>query len=352
MLGSAHKGLLRLGLAVNLVLLGLIAGSLPAPAAEDSKQFYLLGAKSSMAGFIPPPGTYFSVQKYIYSGDASGAAANGQALRQIGNVSVQADISMDVDFFFEIPTLLWVTPHKIFGGQFGVGGLVPIGWQEASVNVNPNVTLTINPPINGPFNGLTLQRGTRLSFDDDTVNIGDPILSSFLGWQRGNWYWNVTTLLNIPIGAYDKNDLTNMGLHRWALDASFAATWFDPAKGREASATVGYTLNGENSDTNYESGDEFHAEFALMQHFSKAFAAGLTGFHYQQTTGDSGAGAILGSFKGRTSALGPNINFNFKLGQAPVSTSLRWMHEFDVKNRAKGDIVVFSATLPLGGPRN
>ena len=38
-------------------------------------------------------------------------------------------------------------------------------------------------------------------------------------------------------------------------------------------------------------------------------------------------------FKGRVSALGPNINFNFKLGQTPVLTQLRWPHEFTVENR-------------------
>ncbi len=58
---------------------------------------------------------------------------------------------------------------------------------------------------------------------------------------------------------------------------------------------------------------------------------------------------MLGSFKGRVSALGPNINYNFKLGETPVFTSVRWLHEFDVKNRMEGDTAFLSVTIPFGG---
>ena len=88
-----------------------------------------------------------------------------------------------------------------------------------------------------------------------------------------------------------------------------------------------------------------------MQHFSKAFAIGLAGYHYQQVTGDSGAGATLGAFEGRVTALGPSMTYNFPLGKLPVATTLRWLHEFDVENRLKGDAVFFTATIPLGGAR-
>ena len=88
-----------------------------------------------------------------------------------------------------------------------------------------------------------------------------------------------------------------------------------------------------------------------MRHFSPAFAIGLAGYHYQQLTGDSGAGATLGDFKGRVTALGPNVNYNFQFRGKPVSTTLRWLHEFDTENRMEGDAIFFSATVPLGGPR-
>ncbi len=86
-----------------------------------------------------------------------------------------------------------------------------------------------------------------------------------------------------------------------------------------------------------------------MQHFSEAAAIGFVGLYFEQVTGDSGLGAVLGSFKGQSTAIGPAINYNFQLGAIPVSTQLRWYHELDVDNRPKGDIAFFQATLPLGG---
>ena len=82
----------------------------------------------------------------------------------------------------------------------------------------------------------------------------------------------------------------------------------------------------------------------------KQFAAGLVGYHYQQLTGDSGSGAVLGDFKGRVTAIGPAINYDFQLGMLPVSTTLKWTHEFGAENRLKGDVAMFTVLIPLGAP--
>lgn len=42
-------------------------------AAENATGLYLLGVKTSMAGFVPPPGTYVMDINLYYSGSASGA---------------------------------------------------------------------------------------------------------------------------------------------------------------------------------------------------------------------------------------------------------------------------------------
>ena len=313
-------------------------------AMEDGKGFYPPGFRSSMAGFLPPPGTYGSNYKYFYSGSASGAAADGVALDQLGKIDLQADIDLDAYVFIDIPSIMWITPHKVLGGKLGFAAFVPVGWQDISVDVDVLATLTLP-------NGRAFTGGAQFSLDDDTINFGDPLLMMVVGWDRGNLHWNVAGVLNVPIGDYDKNALVNMGFNRWGLNTTLSATWLNAQKGHEITVAPGFTFNGENDDTNYKSGTEFHVEFAVMQHLSKAFAVGVTGYHYQQVTGDSGAGATLGSFKGRTTALGPNINYNFQWGQTPVSTSLRWLHEFDVKNRLEGDAVFFTAAIPLGGAR-
>jgi len=315
-------------------------------ASEDATQFYLLGSKGPLAGITPPAGGYATSIKYYYTGTASGDAARGVGLNQLGNLTLEADITADGDVFLEVPFVQWVSPTQVLGGNLALGLLVPVGWKEVSIDIDALATLTLTRP---PFDGITIQRQGRFSFSDDTVAVGDPVPMVQLGWNQGNLHWNLTGLLNVPVGEYGKDDLANLGFNRWIFDASAAATWLDPASGLEASVNAGFSFHEENPDTNYRTGTEFHVDFALQQHFSKVFAVGLVGYHFEQVTGDSGVGAVLGSFEGHASAIGPNVDFNFLLGKLPVATSLRWYHEFNVKNRLEGDLGVFTATIPLGG---
>src|SRR5262245_38672488 len=49
-------------------------------AAENATGFYILGLKTTMAGYTPPPGTYLTDINYFYAGDARADAAVGIAL--------------------------------------------------------------------------------------------------------------------------------------------------------------------------------------------------------------------------------------------------------------------------------
>ena len=309
-------------------------------AAEDAAGFYLLGSKGSMAGFLPPPGTYFVDLGYYYSGDAQASAAASIALRQAGKVTVQANLELDAEAYFNIPTVIWVAPEKVLGGNAGFGVMVPVGWKKIDVDLDVLATLTLP-------NGTTLQAGREFNIGDDSTAFGDPVLNATLGWHQGNWHWNVGTLLNVPIGQWDEDKIANIGFNRWALDTNAAVTWLDMTSGLEVSGAVGFTFNWENPDTDYKTGTEFHAEWAIVQHFSKTFALGLAGYHYQQVSGDSGSGAVLGDFEGRVTALGPVMTFSFELGKIPVNTEVKWLHEFDVENRLEGDAGLLTVSMPL-----
>jgi hypothetical protein len=51
----------------------------------------------------------------------------------------------------------------------------------------------------------------------------------------------------------------------------------------------------------------------------------------------------------RHGAIGPNLTYNFQVGAVPVLTSVRWLHEFNAKNRLAGDAGFITVTIPLGG---
>ena len=342
-IGNCHRGQNYQTGFVATVLAFIFAVALvpqSTEAAEDATGFYLLGSIASGGAIVPPPGTYLTNYKYYYNGDASGIAGQGVIENDLGRFTLDVDTDVEANVFIEIPTLMWVAPRKLLDGRFGFGLLTPIGYQDISANVDTLASLTL-------ADGRSFQSGARFGINDDTFSFGDPLILSFIGWNRGNWHWRLASLTNIPIGAYDDQDIAKMGFNRWGTDIHGGFTWLDPDVGFEVTATAGFTFNGRNPDTDYKTGTEFHVEYALMKHFSKRFSAGLVGYHYQQVTGDSGDGARLGDFKGRVTALGPSLNFNTQIRQIPISTSLRWYHEFNVKNRLEGDSVYLQTTIPL-----
>ncbi|MGE0698648.1 MAG: transporter [Hyphomicrobiaceae bacterium] len=338
----------------SLAAASIMSTTLPGPAgaAEQATSVYLLGSKGSMAGFIPPPGTYLVDSSYSYSGSASGSAALGvtagrTGTRDTANVPLllEADLNVDARAYYQMPTVVWVAPQPVLGGHVGFSLTTPIGWKDVGFDLGARATFTLPSPIN-----RTIQAGRQFSESDDRTAFGDPVASAFIGWHQGPWHWNVGTMVNVPLGAWDAGRLANIGFNHWAVDTTGSLTWLDPKVGIEVSLASGFTFNFENPDSNYKSGTDFHAELAVMRHFSPQLAIGVVGYHYQQVTGDSGAGAILGDFKGRVTALGPSLNYTFQLGPVPINTKLSWYHEFNEENRLKGDAGLLSVTLPLGGP--
>ena len=328
--------------ALPSVLIGMSFAAVgAAEAAENAAGIYLLGSKSSMAGYTPPPGVYVTDLNYYYTGDARGSAAVGRALQNVGNITLQADIALVGDAYVNALVGTWIAPEKVLGGNVGLGIMVPAGWKKADVALDTLTTITLP-------GGTIIGPGSHFDFEDSTTDFGDPLVSALIGWHSGNWHWNLTALVNVPIGPYDDNSSSNISFNHWAVDTSAAVTWLDAAKGHEVSVAAGFTFNWENPATDYRTGTEFHFEWALIQHLSKTASIGLAGYHYQQVSGDSGVGAVIGDFEGRVTALGPVFTYSFELGKIPVSTEWKYFHEFDTKNRVEGDGGFVSFSMPLG----
>lgn len=281
---------------------------------------------------MPGPGSYFANDFYFYDG-SSGAAVDFP----IGDLLIEGGI--DATVVIDLMTGLYVFPTQFLGGSVAIGLTVPVGWQEISARG------TVTGPQDNQISGAT---------SDDDFEFGDPVLVAALGWHDGNMHWQLGGLLNVPIGSYNENDLVNLGFNRWAFDLTGSATYLSMVTGIEMSGALGFTFNGENLDTGYQSGTEIHAEFAVSKLFANGMSLGVVGYHYQQLTGDSGGttaqqAAIerLSGFKGRTTAIGPSFGMIVPLGDRVLNMNLRWYHELEVKYRPEGDAMLFSASVPL-----
>ena len=293
-------------------------------AAEGAVGFYLLGSTTTSAGVLPPPGSYFIDYNYYYSGSTD---------FQLDIAGVIVSGGVNANAYYNVATPLWVAPGKVLGGNIAFLMLIPVGWKDVKAGAST--------PVGGGIQG---------SLEDEETKFGDIVPGMMWGWHHGNWHFKTHTLVNVPVGFWERGNLANTGFNRWAIDNAAGFTWLDPKIGFELSALAGFTYNWENPTTNYKTGTEFHVEYAAVQNFSKRFALGINGYFYNQVTGDSGAGTRLGSFKGRVAAIGPVVNLNLQVGKLPVAANLKYFREFDVKNRLEGDAGYLTITMPLSVP--
>jgi hypothetical protein len=299
----------------------------PLALADDGgKSLYLLGKRGPLAAFVPKPGFYVTNDVYWYDGSSSDFLPLGDLVAQ--DVSAQA--------LMDIPQFTWVTDVTLGGGRLAFSAVVPFG----SIDVSGQGTLQLQDGA-----------GPSLEVSDTDSGFGDPVVGSSVGWKKrdGDKFraWSVYSALYIPIGSYEVGRLANLSGNRWGLDVGGAYTMANFKRGRELSAVLGFTFNGDNQDTDYSSGTDMHLEISGRQHLPNNWAFGIVGYWFQQLTADGNNPAILGDFKGRVFGLGPELSYQFPNKVHPVGLDLRWYHEFGAENRLEGDGVFLTLSVPL-----
>lgn len=287
-------------------------------AVEGGMGIYLLGYQSTMMGILPPPGFYFKNDIYYYNAGAGRAVLQGQV-----------DLNLDLNVVLDVLSFTYVPKLQLPGGGFyGFGLIIPLGFAHLNASVQAG--------------------GQSVSRDGSNGGLADIVFTPLiLGWHKGNYHFLFLTNVYFPTGAYSLNRAVNLGKNHFAFEPGFNFTWFDPKSGHQVSLAMGYTINLENTATNYQSGGEFHADFGYMYHFPMGLAAGAAGYVYQQVTGDSGTGAILGPFRGRVVGMGPQISYNTKFGKHDFSVAGQYYREFLGNNRFVGNAVYVTVGLKV-----
>lgn len=303
--------------AFTLAVAAMFLKSGTVSASEYGASTYRVGFMDMMAGALPPPGTTIAKSYFLYQ-DADTDASNRQIALHADTVS-----------YTEAALALHVTSLKLLGANYAFGGIAQTHLLQQSLGVGP-VGFSV-PRKNLTFGGL-----------GDTV-----LLPSILSWHLNNFHFQSLLAVYVPTGAYDSKRIVNTGLNRWALEKDFGFTWLDEDSGREVSAFTGYTINFRNSATDYRSGDEFHIDYAAVQHLPHAIVAGVTGYAFQQVTPDTGSGAVFGGFRGRVLALGPLTGKTFDVLGQKVDVTFKYDFEFAAQNRGTGNECWFNAAVAL-----
>lgn len=307
-----------------LRFLAALVFSTTALADEGGVSFWLPGNFGSFVAAPSEPGWSLPLIYYYSKGDESASKAFPRGGRITAGVDARASL------LFASPTYTFAS--AIAGGQASVSVAGAVG----RVKVGIDATLSA-------ANGASVSGGES----DSNTGVSDLYPMASLKWNRGVHNFMAYTMAGIPVGEYDKNRLANLGTNHAALDAGGGYTYFNEKSGNEFSAALGFTYNFENPDTDYRNGASAHLDWAASRFFAPTFHAGLVGYFYRQLTGDSGAGAILGDFKSKVSAIGPQAGWFFKVGAQKWYANLKGYYEFDAENRPQGWNVWLALAIPL-----
>ncbi len=287
----------------------VLALSVVACASEYGVSTYRPGLIDLFSGVLGPPGTTLVKSLFLFQD------ARAQAVTQSGGIDANTHTITYTSALFTAH----VTALPVLGSYWAFGAITQLRIASQTLRVGP-IGASV-PPQTSTVGGL-----------GDLIVI--PVM---LNWNWGQFHLVTALEFYAPTGSYDRQRIINIGANRWAVEPDAGLTWMDKEHGRQASVFVGYTINRENTATDYRSGDEFHADFVLAQHLPKAWILGMAGYALQQTTADSGSGAIFGAFRGRVLGLGPLVGKTVDLWKLPVTFTAKYDFEFAAQNRSTGN---------------
>jgi hypothetical protein len=283
------------------------------------------------ASFIDQLPGYPSLAVVNYFTFYNGNVGGSRTLPLGGNLATGVDATAYVDTV----GVIYETPLRLLGGNYAPGLAIPFG----TMTVEGEITRT------GP-RGRT--RTGKVS--DTSSGLGDINIYPFiLGWTNGpDLKYDVRLGVYAPSGEYQQGALANLGKNFWTFEPALSLSWLSSKIGTEVTVFAAMDFNTENDATDYQTGSQFHLDGTVAQHlplFGGFAGVGANGFYYQQITGDSGSGAVLGSFEGRTIGVGPVLSYMHKIGKTSLVTELKWLPELEVKNRLQGDWIWFKLAL-------
>jgi hypothetical protein len=171
-----------------------------------------------------------------------------------------------------------------------------------------------------------------------------PIIASYHISQADHLAFNFTVWA--PTGEYDKNRLANLSTDTWTFIPGVAYTKIFPKPNVELSAPWGLQFDTENTATHYQNGILSDLEATAIKRFKSDFGIGVIGSWIQQVTDDGGTTAdLLNGFMGRAFGVGPILTYSTKVGKSHLDFNMRYVHEFENRNRPDGDLFQFSANL-------
>lgn len=225
--------------------------------------------------------------------------------------------------------IAWTAPWRWHGLTFAAGATAPL------LRVDAAATLDF---------GLFGQFRTT----DRETGLGDIAVSPLTVYgQAGDFYWSLAEHVTLPTGRFRADRIASPGRGHWSFDTVGAASWLDLDAGFEIAGVAGLLLNASNPETDYRSGPEAHLDVSANVLIGDGFALGATVYAMRQLADDSGAGAGADPLRGRLFGAGLQAFWSPDAERFTPYVTLKWLHDFDARDRLSGDTIFLTAAFPL-----
>lgn len=292
-------------LLVTLICVGCLFGS--AGSAVAGLSHYIPGGLGIKNATCPPPGTWYAGYNQFYTADTY----------KNNNGDTSGTTEMNVSVFANVNQFAWVTKEKILGANYGVDFFVPLIYTDLTVKAMGNTIV-----------------------DDQRFGMGDLFVDPLiLSWYGKRWDAFIASGFYIPTGKHNKPASPGKGY--WTFMHEAGATFYlDTQKTWSLSARGRFLHSTDDPDTDIRPGKEAIFEYGFGKDIplksGTVFTTGVIGYSYYQLTKDSGPGAS--DLKIRGHAIGPELQMTIS-DPFFLNLSLRYLHEYGVKNNTQGDSV-------------
>ena len=298
-----------------LAAAGLVIGTLAVPAQAQLLTQHIKGTTGLKAGSQPPPHTYIvGPLIYVYNTDDV-RNRNGDRL------PIDASIT-SVAYGMGI---LWVTPKKILGGNYGVEVLFPVGAnnriQGTEIDANPGAGLT------------------------------DSVIAPIqLGWHFKRADAIAGYSIFVPTGRYEDGASDNTGFGMWGHELSAGTTvYLNEARQYHAATVVSFDFQSKKEDSETKVGNAMNLEGGIGADFLKGgLSTGLVYYASFKLTEDriQGFPVNIPISKSKVFALGPEVQLALaRKGKLYGSLKVNYQWEVYARTATKGTELTILATF-------
>jgi hypothetical protein len=301
-------------LLAGLTCFGVLCVSLQAGATEGGIGRPITGMQiAPYAGIVPPTSDWIVSLSTIYY---EGSVSTSKTLPIAGKITQGLDYTISYTLINAVKTWGITAGGWNFATSFGV----PVQYTDVS-----------------SFHGVLP--------NDHATQFADLFFTPVVAGYHLTKLDHIALSVQIyaPTGAYNPDRLANAGQNTWTFTPTIAYTHLFPAENIEFSLNYGLEFYTPNSDTQYHNAPVSVLDVLALKRFGGGWGAGIIGGYIQQVGNDTGGIAQLtGGTQGHSVGIGPMVTWNGKIDKTPVGATLRWVNEFNVSNRPKGNAVELS----------